>query len=239
MTLLSCLLLTVCLVQWVSAVDYYKILGVPKNADEKKIKKAYRKLAIKYHPDKNLEDKEAATKKFQQVSEAYEVLSDPEKRRIYDQVGEEGLKRGAGGAGPTGAGFQGSYSGRQGGFAFKGGDPFKLFEEMFGRDFDFKGGGGGRTFKFQSSPGGFGGASFGQGFPGFGGQGFDSRPGSDQGYRGQSSSRSAGRQAGESLYANAESVMQLTDKTFRTLTKKDLWYVHGCGICNMSNYFIG
>ena len=222
MTLLSCLLLTVCLVQLVGAVDYYQVLGVPRNADEKKIKKAYRKLAVKYHPDKNLEDKEAATKKFQQVSEAYEVLSDPEKRRIYDQVGEEGLKQGGGGAGPSGAGFRGFSSGQQGGFGFRGGDPFKLFEEMFGRDFDFKAGGGGRTFQFHSSPGGFGGMNFGQG-SGFGGQDFD-RPGSHQGYRGQGTANQ-GKKATESMYANADSVVLLTDSIFRTLTKKDLWYL--------------
>jgi DnaJ-class molecular chaperone len=67
--------------------DYYKVLGVPRNADEQTLKKAYRKLALKYHPDKNPNSKEEATKKFAEVSEAFEVLSDPEKRRVYDQVG--------------------------------------------------------------------------------------------------------------------------------------------------------
>ena len=84
------------------AKDYYEILGVEKNADEKELKKAYRKLAMKYHPDRNPDDPEAEAK-FKECSEAYAVLSDPEKRQIYDQYGEEGLK-GQGGFG-GGAGF--------------------------------------------------------------------------------------------------------------------------------------
>ena len=60
-----------------SGKDYYKILGVKKTAKEKDLKKAYRKLALKWHPDKNIKNKEAATKKFEQISEAYEILSDP------------------------------------------------------------------------------------------------------------------------------------------------------------------
>ena len=226
MILTSWLLLSLWLLRVVDAIDYYKILGVPKNADEKRIKKAYRKLAVKYHPDKNLEDKEEATRKFQQVSEAYEVLSDPEKRRVYDQLGEEGLKRGGGGAGPTGAGFQGFSSG-QGGFSFQGGDPFKLFEEMFGRDFDFSSSRAGRSFQFRSSPGGFGGMDFGQTFSSFGGQGFGGpnrgRAGSSQGYRGQGSG--GGKQSSEGLYSKADGVTSLTDSSLRTTTKKDLWCV--------------
>ncbi len=66
--------------------DYYKILGVSKNASADEIKKAYRKLAVKYHPDKNPENKEAETR-FKEISEAYEVLRDPEKRKKYDQLG--------------------------------------------------------------------------------------------------------------------------------------------------------
>src|SRR5436309_1372833 len=68
------------------AKEYYQILGVPKGADAKEIKSAYRKLARKYHPDVNPNDK-AAEAKFKEVSEAYEVLSDPEKRKLYDQFG--------------------------------------------------------------------------------------------------------------------------------------------------------
>ena len=71
--------------------DYYEILGVSKDADEKQLKSAYRKLAMKYHPDQNAGNPEAE-EKFKEVGEAYEVLSDESKRRIYDQFGEEGLK---------------------------------------------------------------------------------------------------------------------------------------------------
>src|SRR6516162_1674588 len=69
-------------------IDYYKILGVDKNASAEEIKKAYRKLARKYHPDLNPNDKEA-NRKFQQINEANEVLSDPEKRKKYDQYGAQ------------------------------------------------------------------------------------------------------------------------------------------------------
>lgn len=77
--------------------DYYKILGVSKDADENELKKAYRKQAMKWHPDKNQDNKAAAEAKFKDVSEAFEVLNDPQKREIYDRYGEEGLKNGADG----------------------------------------------------------------------------------------------------------------------------------------------
>ena len=84
--------------------DYYEVLGVDKNADDAAIKKAYRVLAKKYHPDMNPGDKEAE-KKFKEASEAYAVLSDPEKRKQYDQFGHAAFDGGAGGAG----GFDFSY----------------------------------------------------------------------------------------------------------------------------------
>jgi len=107
--------------------DYYEVLGVDKNADDAELKKAYRVLAKKYHPDMNPGDAEAE-KKFKEASEAYAVLSDPEKRRQYDQFGHAAFDGGAGG----------------GGFDFDGfnfGDMGDIFGDLFG---DFFGGGGGR-----------------------------------------------------------------------------------------------
>jgi len=72
--------------------DYYKILGVPRNATQEEIKKAYRRLALKYHPDRNKGNKEAE-EKFKEINEAYAVLSDPEKRRQYDMLGAEGFQK--------------------------------------------------------------------------------------------------------------------------------------------------
>lgn len=107
--------------------DYYEVLGVSKDADDAAIKKAYRALAKKYHPDMNPGDAEAE-KKFKEASEAYAVLSDAEKRRQYDQFGHAAFEGGAGGAG----GF--------GGFDFNGAD----FGDIFGDIFDDLFGGGGR-----------------------------------------------------------------------------------------------
>jgi len=98
--------------------DYYKRLGVEKDSDADTIKKAYRKLAMKYHPDRN--SSSDAEENFKRVTEAYEVLRDPEQRQLYDRFGEAGIKRGAGG-GPAG-GF--------GGFDF--GDAFEVFMREFG-----------------------------------------------------------------------------------------------------------
>lgn len=68
--------------------DYYKTLGIPKSANEEEIKKAYRRMALRFHPDKNKDAN--AEEKFKEIAEAYEVLSDPKKRAVYDQLGEEG-----------------------------------------------------------------------------------------------------------------------------------------------------
>ncbi len=105
--------------------DYYEVLGVAKNAGDGEIKKAYRVLAKKYHPDMNPGDKEAE-KKFKEASEAYAILSDPEKRRQYDQFGHAAFEGGGGGAG---------------GFDFSGMDFGDIFGDIFG---DFFGGGGSR-----------------------------------------------------------------------------------------------
>lgn len=80
--------------------DYYKVLGVPRDATDAQLKKAYRKLALKWHPDKNQNNREAASEKFKEIGEAYAVLSDKQKRAVYDKYGAEGLKGGV----PTGGG---------------------------------------------------------------------------------------------------------------------------------------
>ena len=84
--------------------DYYKVLGVPRNATEAEIKKAYRRLAMKYHPDRNPNDKEAE-EKFKEAKEACEVLTDPQKRAAYDQFGHAGVEAATHGAGARGGGF--------------------------------------------------------------------------------------------------------------------------------------
>ncbi|MGN1167567.1 MAG: molecular chaperone DnaJ [Lachnospiraceae bacterium] len=113
--------------------DYYEVLGVSRDADEATLKKAYRQVAKKYHPDMNPGDAEAE-KKFKEASEAYAVLSDPEKRRQYDQFGHAAFEGGAGGAG----GF--------GGFDFSGADFSDIFGDIFG---DLFGGGGSRRGRSQ------------------------------------------------------------------------------------------
>jgi molecular chaperone DnaJ len=114
--------------------DYYDILGVSKGASDAEIKKAYRKVAIKYHPDKNPDDP-SAEDKFKEAAEAYEVLRDPQKRQRYDQFGHEGMKGGAGGFGGGGMNMEDIFS--QFGDIFGGGGGGG-FESFFG------GGGGGR-----------------------------------------------------------------------------------------------
>lgn len=116
--------------------DYYEVLGLGRDADDAAIKKAYRVLAKKYHPDMNPGDAEAE-KKFKEASEAYAVLSDPEKRRQYDQFGHAAFEGGAGGAG----GF--------GGFDFNGADFSDIFGDIFG---DLFGGGGRRGGRSSNGP---------------------------------------------------------------------------------------
>jgi len=125
--------------------DYYDILGVSKTANAAEIKSAYRKQALEWHPDKHKDNKEAAEKRFKEINEAYQILSDENKRRSYDQFGHQAFSPGgASGAG----GFDGGYSAGQGfgggswkvytsgggqgfgGFDF--GDPFDIFEQFFG-----------------------------------------------------------------------------------------------------------
>ncbi|MBW3129738.1 DnaJ C-terminal domain-containing protein [Hymenobacter profundi] len=125
--------------------DYYKALGVEKNATADQIKKAYRKLARQYHPDVNPNDPEAE-RKFKEVNEANEVLSDPEKRSKYDQLGADWQRyqqAGAGGAQGAGGGFDWSQYAQGGGFGGGGEDPFggADFSDFFGNIFGGMGGG--------------------------------------------------------------------------------------------------
>ena len=106
--------------------DYYEVLGISKNASEAEIKKAYRQMAIKYHPDKNPDDK-TAEDKFKEAAEAYEVLSNPEKRQRYDRFGHQGV------GGAAGGGF--------GGGGMNMDDIFSQFGDIFGSGFGGFGGG--------------------------------------------------------------------------------------------------
>jgi len=114
-----------------SSADYYSLLGVHKEASAKQIKKAYRDLSLKWHPDKNPDNKEVAEQKFMEISNAYEILSNADKRKIYDQYGEEGLK---------------NSGGSDSGFNFK--NPFDIFFEQGGFNF-----GGDRGNKQQANRG--------------------------------------------------------------------------------------
>ena len=132
--------------------DYYSVLGVAKSATPEEIKKAYRKLALEYHPDRN-KTKEGEAK-FKEVTKAYEVLSDPQKRQTYDQFGAAAFEQGPGGPGGPFGGFGGPFGGggqqgRYGPFSYSyttngqgadfdfGGfsDPFEIFEQFFGGGF--------------------------------------------------------------------------------------------------------
>jgi thioredoxin-like negative regulator of GroEL len=119
--------------------DYYRLLGIPRNADEKAIKKAFKKMSLKYHPDKNLDNKEKAEQQFMKIANAYEVLSDPEKRKIYDAHGEEGLKN------------SGQQQQQNQGFNAQ-----DIFSQFFGRQGGFNQGFGQNNFKFEFNNGGGG-----------------------------------------------------------------------------------
>ena len=129
--------------------DYYDILGVSKGASAEEIKKAYRKQALEWHPDRHREDKEAAEKRFKEINEAYQILSDREKRSAYDQFGHSAFAPGGGFGGQAGYGQSPfTQAGRYGPFtytyttrggdggnpfaSFDFGDPFDIFEQFFG-----------------------------------------------------------------------------------------------------------
>ena len=165
--------------------DYYEVLGIKKGASQSEIKKAYRKMAKKYHPDTNAGD-EAAAEKFKEVSEAYSILNDPEKKKLYDQFGHaafDGTGQPGGGYGAGGSGFGGF--GGAGGSGFSGfsqgpdgsyqeyhfdGNMDDILKDIFGHG--FSGGASGSSgfggFSGSSGASGFSGSS-GKGFSGFGG----------------------------------------------------------------------
>lgn len=123
--------------------DYYDILGISKSASADEIKKAYRKQALEWHPDRHKDDKEAAEKRFKEINEAYQILSDPQKKSTYDQFGHQAFTPGGGAGG--GNPFAGGFGGRTGPFTYTYtsggenpfgnvdfGDPFDIFESFFG-----------------------------------------------------------------------------------------------------------
>lgn len=179
--------------------DYYELLGVAKNADATAIKKAYRKLAKKYHPDTNAGDP-AAEQKFKDVTEAYTILSDPEKRKLYDQFGHAAFD----GSMPEGGAYQysGAGAGQNGGyqeFHFNGADMGDMFGDIFGDMFHGRSNGGERSYSFHSD--GNGGFhqyySNGSGAGGFGQDGHFGDFGSSGGFgRGQF------RQKGSDIHAD-------------------------------------
>ncbi|XP_041358594.1 dnaJ homolog subfamily B member 4-like [Gigantopelta aegis] len=128
--------------------DYYKILGVPRGAKEDEIKKGYRKMALKYHPDKN--KSYGSEEKFKEIAEAYDVLSDPKKKAVYDKYGEDGLKGGA--YGPSASNVRG---GQNFHYTFSG-NPHETFRMFFGDENPFESffstGGGGRLGGHRSNP---------------------------------------------------------------------------------------
>lgn len=143
--------------------DYYEVLGVSRNADAGTIKKAYRKLAKKYHPDTNPGDKQAE-KSFKEVTEAYTILSDPEKKRLYDQFGHSAFDGSGAGQNPHGNPFENAGGGYQE-YHFESGNMDDIFGDMFDHIFHGRQSGGFQNSGFES--GGFG-------KNGFYRQGFDS-----------------------------------------------------------------
>ena len=203
--------------------DYYEVLGLKKTAKAKDIKKAYRKLALQWHPDKIDKDdeklKEKAESIFVKVSEAYAVLSDDEKRKIYDQYGKNGLDAFEKGHDPASAGF-GGFGGGGGGFGGGGGGGF--------------GGGGGQQFHMKFDGSSFGG---GAGFDPFkmfeqafanqqGGAGFGGFPGGGHGGGFGPGGGRRQRQAPPDLFPKGESkVAKLGQPKFPDRKSKNLWLI--------------
>ncbi|GMF28018.1 unnamed protein product [Phytophthora fragariaefolia] len=196
--------------------DYYKVLGVGKQFSDRELKKSYRQLALKFHPDKaeNAEDKERAKEKFVEVSEAYEVLSDPEKRKEYDDARRFGAAGGPGGfpGGFAGQGKRRSTDENMASFT-------KMFENIFGHGFG--GGAGG----FSGGAGGFGAGAggFGGGFPGgagFGGMGGMPNEFQFSGMDGFGHAKRPGAAYGGNRQARQPTTLFASDSPVRSLSKK-------------------
>ena len=194
--------------------DYYKLLGVKRNASKQEIKRAFKKLSLKYHPDKNKDNPKKAKEMFIKIANAYEVLSDDEKRKIYDQYGEEGIKANEQGGNPGGAHFNFDNMG---------------FEEIFSKFFG--GGGGGAKFTFNMGGGnaggrkgrssGFGGFEdiFSQ-FGGFGG---------GQNFQGGQHQQGRGRGNGmknKNYFKNTKVISLKMKNLSLLLSRKNIWFVY-------------
>lgn len=193
--------------------DYYARLGVDKKADEETIKKAYRKLALKWHPDRNVNNKDEATQKFKEISEAYEVLSDKDKRQVYDMYGEEGLKGNMPGPGAGGQGAGPSPFGPGASFRFSSGAPggFRPYNPRSADDIFAQFFGGASPFGFagmdeDDDMGGFAYGGMGGGMPR------------------RSSSQAAVRKllpcSLEELYTGCTKKLKVTKKTYDRATRK-------------------
>lgn len=197
--------------------DFYKILGLSKSATETEIKKAYRKLALKYHPDRNKE--KGAEEKFKEISYAYEILSNPDKKKKYDQFGEAGINPSAAPSGSRGGPNQFNFTHMGGNGAdfhqfftnssgfdsgdFNSFDPFSTFSSAFGKNFDIFGDLNG-TSSFSTSNNGHG-TNINFGFPGSGGMN-SGMPGMNFTSNGMNSNGMGGMNGGHShMKANKKS----------------------------------
>ena len=204
--------------------DYYGVLGVRKTASSKEIKSAYRKLALDFHPDKvqDPDKKEEAQKRFMEVQQAYDVLSDDDKRKIYDDYGKQGLEMLERGQDPReyGGSFGGNFGGNHGGGfqhhggGFSGGPEFSQFFQGFGGPGGFPGGGGGGFNQFFQGGGGPGAHQqfFQQGFGAGGG-------------RGRSSHGHGGGRPPADLFPKGGKVTKLGSPKFPDDSSKYLWLV--------------
>ena len=190
--------------------DYYKILGVKRNASKQEIKKAFKKLSLKYHPDKNKDNPKKAKEMFIKIANAYEVLSDDEKRKIYDQYGEEGVKANEQGGGQGGAHFNFENMG---------------FEDIFNQFFGGGGHGGGARFTFNMGGGGERKSGKSSGFGGFedifNGFRFENAQGERQQRRGRNNGMK-----NKNYFKNTKVISLKMKNLSLLLSRKNIWFVY-------------